>query len=104
MMVLIPTFNEEGAIARVVQEVQQVVPDADILVADDCSRDQTTVEARGAGARGMALPYHLGLGGCVQAGYRLAFALGYDYVIRVDGDGQHDPRDIPKILAALEAE
>ena len=52
----------------------------------------------------LALPHHLGLGGCVQAGYRLAFELGYDYVIRVDGDGQHDPRDIPRILAALERE
>ena len=60
--------------------------------------------ARAAGARVLALPHHLGLGGCVQAGYRLAFELGYEYVIRVDGDGQHDPRDIPKILEALERE
>ena len=52
----------------------------------------------------LTLPHHLGLGGCVQAGYRLAFELGYEYVIRVDGDGQHDPRDIPEILAALERE
>jgi len=50
------------------------------------------------------MPSHLGLGGCVQAGYRLAFELGYDYVIRVDGDGQHDPRYIPEMLAALERE
>ncbi|MGA3188709.1 MAG: glycosyltransferase, partial [Bryobacteraceae bacterium] len=50
----------------------------------------------------LPLPHHLGLGGAVQAGYRLAFELGYDYVIRVDGDGQHDPMDIPKILEALE--
>jgi len=50
----------------------------------------------------LALPHHLGLGGCVQAGYRLAYELGYEHVIRVDGDGQHDPRDIPTILKALE--
>lgn len=104
VMVLIPTFNEQGAISRVIEEVRQVVPYADILVTDDCSRDQTIIEARRAGARVMTLPYHLGLGGCVQAGYRLAFQLGYDYVIRVDGDGQHDPRDVPKILAALKSE
>ena len=44
----------------------------------------------------LPLPYHLGLGGCVQAGYRLAYELGYDYVIRVDGDGQHDPALYPE--------
>ena len=49
----------------------------------------------------LALPHHLGLGGCVQAGYKLAYELGYDYVIRVDGDGQHDPRDIPRLLETL---
>jgi glycosyltransferase involved in cell wall biosynthesis len=52
----------------------------------------------------LSVPHHLGLGGCVQAGYRLAFELGYDYVIRVDGDGQHDPLEIPKVLEALERE
>jgi hypothetical protein len=57
--------------------------------------------ARAAGAEVLALPHHLGLGGAVQAGYKLAYELGYDYVIRVDGDGQHDPRDIPAIFQAL---
>jgi hypothetical protein len=49
----------------------------------------------------MSLPTHLGLGGCVQAGYKLAFELGYNYVIRVDGDGQHDARDVPRIFEVL---
>ncbi len=49
----------------------------------------------------LALPHHLGLGGCVQAGYKLAYELGFEYVIRVDGDGQHDPRDIPRIFEKL---
>jgi glycosyltransferase involved in cell wall biosynthesis len=57
--------------------------------------------ARAAGARVLALPHHLGLGGCVQAGYKLAYELGYEYVIRVDGDGQHDPRVIPRVYEAL---
>jgi glycosyltransferase involved in cell wall biosynthesis len=47
------------------------------------------------------MPHHLGLGGCVQAGYKLAYELGFEYVIRVDGDGQHDARDIPKVLERL---
>lgn len=102
LLVLIPAYNEEGAIAGVVAEVRGVMPTTPVLVVDDYSRDATIHRAREAGARVLALPYHLGLGGCVQAGYRLAYELGYDYVIRVDGDGQHDPQDIPKILAALE--
>lgn len=104
LLILIPAFNEEGAVGGVVHEVHAVLPDAPVLVVDDCSADATIEKARRAGARVLALPYHLGLGGCVQAGYRLAFELGYDYVIRVDGDGQHDPRDIPKLLSALENE
>jgi glycosyltransferase involved in cell wall biosynthesis len=102
LLILIPAFNEEGAVGGVVREVRSAVPGTSILVVDDCSVDGTRTEARSAGAQVLALPHHLGLGGCVQAGYRLAYELGYDYVIRVDGDGQHDPADIPVVLAALE--
>jgi glycosyltransferase involved in cell wall biosynthesis len=100
-LILIPAFNEAGAVAGVIQEVRQVVPDAPILVVDDASTDATRDHARSAGADLLSMPYHLGLGGCVQAGYKLAFELGYDYVIRVDGDGQHDPRYIPDLLQVL---
>ncbi len=104
LLILIPAFNEEGAVGGVVKEVRDVMPDVPVVVVDDCSTDATGHVAREAGAQVLALPYHLGLGGCVQAGYRLAFELCYDYVIRVDGDGQHDPRDIPAMLQALERE
>jgi glycosyltransferase involved in cell wall biosynthesis len=104
LLILIPAYNEAGAIGGVVNEVRTAMPGVPVLVVDDCSGDATVSLARGAGAGVLALPYHLGLGGCVQAGYRLAFELGYQYVIRVDGDGQHDPRDIPAILEALERE
>jgi glycosyltransferase involved in cell wall biosynthesis len=104
LLILIPAFNEAGAVGNVVREVRTVLPDAPVLVVDDSSTDATLGEARAAGARVLPLPHHLGLGGCVQAGYRLAFELGFRYVIRVDGDGQHDPRDIPKVLDALERE
>lgn len=103
-MILIPAFNEEGAVAGVVREVHAVMPGVPVLVVDDCSADATVSVAREAGARVLPMPHHLGLGGCVQAGYRLAYELGYEYVIRVDGDGQHDPCDIPGLLAALERE
>ncbi len=104
LLILIPAYNEEGAVGGVIEEVHAVLPGVPVLVVDDYSADGTVGRARQAGAQVLSLPYHLGLGGCVQAGYRLAFELGYDYVIRVDGDGQHDPRDIPRILSALEQE
>jgi hypothetical protein len=104
LLILIPAYNEEGALGGVVREVHAVMPGVPVLVVDDCSIDATAHTARAAGARVLSLPHHLGLGGAVQAGYKLAFELGYDYVIRVDGDGQHDPKDIPKILEALERE
>jgi hypothetical protein len=59
--------------------------------------------AEQAGAQVLRLPVHLGLGGCVQSGYKLAYELGFDYVVRMDGDGQHDARDIPGILDALQS-
>jgi glycosyltransferase involved in cell wall biosynthesis len=104
LLILIPAYNEEGAIGGVVKEVREVMPGVEILVVDDCSADATIHIARAAGARVLPLPHHLGLGGAVQAGYRLAFELKYDYVSRVDGDGQHDPRDIPKMLETLQRE
>jgi glycosyltransferase involved in cell wall biosynthesis len=102
LLVIIPAFNEEGAIAGVVDEVHRHVPGAPVLVIDDSSKDGTVIAARAAGADLLCLPHHLGLGGAVQAGYKLAFELGFDYVIRVDGDGQHDAADIPRVLQTLQ--
>lgn len=101
LMVIIPAYNEAGAVGEVVRGVRETMAGVRVLVIDDCSEDATVSVARGAGAEVLGLPHHLGLGGCVQAGYKLAFELGYDYVIRVDGDGQHDPHDLPRIFDAL---
>lgn len=100
-MIIVPALNEESAIGAVVREIQENVPGVPVLVIDDCSIDATAAVARTAGAEVLSVPTHLGLGGCVQAGYKLAFELGFDYVIRLDGDGQHDPRYIPAIFEAL---
>jgi glycosyltransferase involved in cell wall biosynthesis len=101
LLVLAPCFNEQGAIGDVVSEVHRVLPGVPVLVIDDCSADGTVAVARAAGAHVLTLPHHLGLGGAVQAGYKLAFELGFEYVIRVDGDGQHSADDIPRVFDVL---
>jgi len=101
LLVIVPAYNEEAAVGSVVQGIRQAMPGVPVLVIDDCSLDATIARAKAAGADVLPLPHHLGLGGCVQAGYKLAYELGCDYVIRVDGDGQHDPNDIPRLFAEL---
>jgi len=101
VLIIIPAYNEEGAIASVIRSVREAMPGTPVLVLNDCSIDSTAVLAQQAGAEVLSLPHHLGLGGCVQAGYKLAYELGFQYVIRVDGDGQHDAHDIPRVLERL---
>jgi glycosyltransferase involved in cell wall biosynthesis len=101
LLVIVPAWNEAGAIEGVVRSIREHVPEAPVLVIDDHSTDSTVLLAEKAGANVMRLPHHLGLGGCVQAGYKLAYELGFQYVIRVDGDGQHDARDIPRVFKRL---
>ena len=103
LLVIVPALNEEGAIGYVVRDIHQHVPGVPVVVIDDCSSDSTVAVARLAGAEVLPMPHHLGVGGCVQAGYKLAWELGYQYVIRVDGDGQHDARDIPRIFETLKS-
>src|SRR5690348_15025214 len=101
LLIIVPALNEEAAVGGVVRAIRETVPGVPVLVIDDCSADGTIVAARSAGAEILPLPHHLGLGGCVQAGYKLAFELGFQYVIRLDGDGQHDPKYIPDIYKTL---
>jgi hypothetical protein len=103
VMVIVPALNEERAVGEVVRATQAVLPGVPVLVIDDHSTDGTAIAAAEAGAQVLRLPVHLGLGGAVQAGYKLAFEMGMEYVVRVDGDGQHDPADIPRILESLQS-
>ena len=103
LLVIVPALNEEGAIGYVVRDIHQHVPGVPVVVIDDCSSDGTVAVARQAGADVLPMPHHLGVGGCVQAGYKLAWELGYQFVIRVDGDGQHDARDILRIFETLKS-
>lgn len=101
VLVIIPAYNEEKNIAHVVSGIKRVVPFADILVINDGALDATAEVARRDGAGVLNLPYNLGIGGAVQAGIKFADAHGYPFVVRVDGDGQHNPQDIPRLLEVV---
>jgi glycosyltransferase involved in cell wall biosynthesis len=100
--VLIPAFNEQSAIRQVVSGVRNAVPSADILVVDDGSVDNTARVAESAGASVVRHPFNLGIGGAVQTGLKFAQQEDYDIVIRLDGDGQHSPSEIPSLLSAMQ--
>ncbi len=101
ILVIIPALNEEGAIRQVVTGIHTALPDADVLVIDDGSQDSTAVVARSAGALVVSHPFNLGIGGAVQTGLKFAQQHRYDYVIRMDGDGQHSAAAIDALLAPL---
>jgi glycosyltransferase involved in cell wall biosynthesis len=98
---IVPALNEEQTVARVVDEIRAFDPGFDIVVVDDGSVDRTAGVAADRGAHVLRLPFNLGIGGAMQTGYRFAFEQGYDVAVQVDGDGQHDPTQLPKILAPV---
>lgn len=100
-MIVIPAFNEQASVAAVVRELHAFVPDVDVVVVDDGSTDRTGHEARRAGARVLTLPFNLGVGGAMRAGYRFAVRNDYDAVVQVDADGQHEPQSVALLLAGL---
>ena len=101
-LVLVPAFNESARVGRVLAGIRAAVPGADVLVVDDGSADDTSGVARAAGARVVRLPFNLGAGVAAQTGYKLAVREGYGCVVQLDADGQHEPADIPKLLALIE--
>ncbi|MEU4016353.1 glycosyltransferase family 2 protein [Microbacterium sp. NPDC028030] len=101
VLVVIPALNEEDSVGEVVAAVVAALPSARCLVIDDGSSDATAARARQAGAQVLSLPYNLGVGGAMRAGFRYARANGHDVVVQVDADGQHDPAAIPALIDAL---
>ncbi len=101
LLVVTPAWNEEECIAGTIREIHAAVPFADVLVVDDGSVDRTADRARAAGADVLVLPFNLGVGGAMRAGFKYALHHHYDAVIQVDADGQHDPSEIPVIVDKL---
>jgi hypothetical protein len=98
---IVPAYNEAGAIGTTVRDIFEHAPGFDVVVVDDGSTDETAELARHAGAAVVRLPFNLGIGGAVQAGYQYALEHDYDIAVQVDGDGQHDARHINELLAHL---
>jgi glycosyltransferase involved in cell wall biosynthesis len=98
---IVPAYNEEASVARVIEDIGAADPSFDIVVVDDGSTDRTGAVAEAAGANVVHLPYNLGIGGAVQTGIQYARDHDFDVAVQVDGDAQHDPAEIPKILAPI---
>ncbi|WP_394360868.1 glycosyltransferase family 2 protein [Amycolatopsis sp. SB7-3] len=97
-----PALNEQASVGAVISQVKQSLPGMDVLVVDDGSSDDTAKLARAAGAEVARLSVNLGVGGAMRTGFRYAAARGYDVVVQVDADGQHDPDEVGALLDALD--
>ncbi len=97
--IVIPAYNEALNIGNTIAEIREILPDAEILVVDDGSSDDTAEAARKAGAYVWSHPYNIGNGAAVKTGIRLVSG---DKIVLMDGDGQHNPADLPKLLEAAQ--
>jgi glycosyltransferase involved in cell wall biosynthesis len=100
-LVAIPAWNEEGSIADVIAKVREHRPDADVLVINDGSTDSTERLAKEAGATVVSLPFNVGVGGAMRTAFLYAKREGYQAMVQVDADGQHDPADLDHVIDGL---
>lgn len=98
---IIPAFNEAGAIRGVVESLRRYDPSITAVVVNDASTDETALRAQEADATVINLPVNLGIGGAVQTGFLYAREHGYSVAIQVDGDGQHPPEEVYKLLEPI---
>lgn len=100
--VIIPAYNEQQNITRVIQEIQLHQPSLDIVVIDDGSSDQTAKYAAAEGVRVIQHTHNMGIGGAMRSGLQFADQNKYDFAVQIDADGQHDPASLSSLLAAAE--
>jgi glycosyltransferase involved in cell wall biosynthesis len=101
-LVFIPAWNEESSITAVIAGVREALPEADVLVVDDGSTDGTVAAARAAGARVASIPFNQGVGAAQQTGYIYALRRGYEIGAHLDGDGQHLPTELARLVKEIE--
>ena len=100
-LAVVPAYNESSTIVGVIEALRERAPRFDVLVIDDGSTDDTADVATLAGPRVLKLPFNVGIGGAVQAGFVFAREHRYDFMAQVDGDGQHEPAELEKLVAAM---
>jgi len=103
-LAVVPAYNEQATVGRVVRAIKEQMSQFDVVVVSDGSTDSTADRAAEAGAHVLHLPFNLGIGGAVQSGFLYAYENGYDYMVQVDADGQHDPSEIGKLIDEIEAD
>jgi glycosyltransferase involved in cell wall biosynthesis len=101
-LIVMPALNEEESIGDVIAEVFSALPGVTCLVVDDGSEDRTAAIAARSGAQVVSLPFNLGVGGAMRVGFKYALANGFNNVVQIDSDGQHDPTSVPALIAALD--
>ena len=99
-LVIIPAYNERQSVGKLAHRLQRALPNFDVLVIDDGSTDDTLRQVP-AHAAVVSLPFNLGIGGAMQTGYRYAALHGYDVAVQVDGDGQHRPGEVRRLVDHL---
>jgi len=102
VLIAIPAWNEQGSIAEVIEKVKDHHPKSGVLVVNDGSTDSTERLAAEAGAYVASLPFNVGVGGAMRTAFLFAQREGYQAVVQVDADGQHDPADLDKLIAGLD--
>ena len=98
---IVPAYNEERNVGRVLDELRALDPGLDVVVVSDGSTDRTVDVARARGAHVIRLTFKLGIGGAVHTGFRHAWEEGYELAVRLDGDGQHDPAELRVLVAPV---
>jgi len=98
---IVPAHNEEASLGALLAELRVAEPDLAVVVINDGSTDGTARVAAAAGAPVVTLPFNVGIGGTVQTGYQYALEHGFEVAIQVDGDGQHDPTEIGRVLEPI---
>lgn len=101
-LVAIPAWNEEGSLGEVITLIKEHEPDVDILVVNDGSTDDTAIVAQAAGATVVSLPFNVGVGGAMRTAFLYAYREGYEALVQVDADGQHEPAELHALIAGLD--
>lgn len=101
VLIVIPAYNEEATIAAVITKLRQIVPDYDRVIVNDGSTDNTEKVVDGLGEKQLKLPCNVGYGMALQTGLKYGLIKGYDIIVSLDADGQHQPEDVPCLVDFL---